>query len=289
VYNRPVHTRKTVDALLANHLSEKFDLVIFSDGPKSSEDSLIVSEVRNLISNIVGFRSVTVKNRPQNLGLANSIISGVTETLLDYESVIVLEDDMITSPYFLTFMRDGLSIYENDERVVSIHGYFYPSSIKLPSLFFIRGADCWGWATWRRGWKIFNSDGNFLYNEIKKCKLVREFNFNNSFDYMGMLKDQTVGKNDSWAIRWYASAFLANKLTLYPSRSFIYNIGLDNSGTHCSNDDSFNVHLMNKLIKYNIIDVRHSEIGSKAVECFFKSKKSYLNKLKNYIKNIVRK
>jgi hypothetical protein len=218
---------------------------------------------------VQGFRSITIIERDKNLGLANSIIDGVTNIVNQYGKVIVLEDDMITSPYFLTYMNSGLTLYEKDERVASIHGYIYPVKNKLPDYFFLRGADCWGWATWKRGWDFFNSDGQFLLNEIKRQKLERLFNFNDSYDYTGMLQMQIDGKVSSWAIRWYASAFLADKYTLYPGISFVKNIGLDGSGTHCGNTNAHDTSFSNVYKPLTLMDVCDFTIARRIVAQYF--------------------
>lgn len=139
---------------------------------------------------------------------------------------------MITSPYFLQYMNDALSLYKDIEEVISIHGYSYPVKRTLPDTFFLRGADCWGWATWKRGWKLFNLDSSDLYQQLQVNQQCYTFDFEGTHSYCKMLKNNIQGKNDSWAIRWYASAFLRNKLTLYPGRSLIHNIGNDGSGSH---------------------------------------------------------
>jgi len=231
-YNRPWHTRQTIEALQKNTLADESKLFIFSDGPKNSHDSVQVQEVRDYLRTVGGFKTVEIIEREGNIGLSKSIISGVTSTIDVYEKVIVLEDDLITSPVFLTYMNDALEMYKNDENVASVHGYVYPIKKQLPDTFFIKGADCWGWATWKRAWDIFEVDGNTLLNELNKRNLQREFNMDNSYPYITMLKDQIRGKNDSWAVRWYASAFLADMVTLYPGSSLVSNIGFDESGTH---------------------------------------------------------
>lgn len=231
VYNRPEHTRQTVDALRANNLAGDSELFIYSDGPKSPSDAGKVQEVRGYIKTVSGFRSVNIIERKENVGLAKSIISGVTETVNKYGRVIVLEDDLVTSPYFLQYMNDGLNTYENDERVASIHGFVYPVKEALPETFFLRGADCWGWATWERAWNRFEPDGAKLLGELKEKNLVSTFNFDDTRGFSAMLERQIAGTNDSWAIRWHASAYLANMLTLYPGRTLVDNMG-QAGGTH---------------------------------------------------------
>jgi len=154
----------------------------------------------------------------------------------------VLEDDLVTSPYFLQYMNDALNLYENDNRVISIHGYCYPID-GLPETFFLKGADCWGWATWKRGWSLFEQDGSRLISELERRKLVERFDCFGAYDFSGMLKGQIEGRNDSWAIRWYASALLQGKLTLYPGKSLVHNTGNDASGRHCAAIDAFDAAL----------------------------------------------
>lgn len=272
VYARPGHTRRTIEALRLNLLAPESDLVIFSDAARSLQDKEAVEEVRYYIQTIDGFRSLTIHYRPHNFGLANSIISGVSQIIDEYGQVIVLEDDMITSPFFLKYMNDALARYAEDERVISVHGYLYPLNAKLPETFFLLGADCWGWGTWRRAWSIFNPDGRFLLNELDRRDLKRSFDFNNTYPYSQMLRMQVSGDNDSWAIRWYASAFLANKLTLYPNRSLIHNIGNDSSGTHCNDTRVYDNLLSATPINVEWIKVQPSYIAYRAFASFFKSR-----------------
>ncbi|WET06404.1 glycosyltransferase family 2 protein [Lentisphaerota bacterium ZTH] len=234
VYNRPWHTQRTIEALRANELAGQSDLIIFADGAKSEKDLPQVEAVRNYIKTISGFKSVKIHEKAQNCGLANSIIAGVTQVVNNYGSIIVLEDDMVTSQYFLRYMNDALEMYKNEEKVISIHGYTLPVKEELPQTFFLYGADCWGWATWKRGWNLFEHDGRNLLKKIDLLSSRHQFDMDGHFPYRKMLKDQIAGKISSWAIRWYASAFLEKKLTLYFGKSLIKNIGCDNSGEHCS-------------------------------------------------------
>ncbi len=270
VYNRAWHTQQTVEALQRNTLAEHSDLFIFSDAPKKPEATVAVQQVRAYIHQISGFKSVSIVERQTNFGLANSIIDGVTKVTSEHGRGIVLEDDMVTSQYFLTYMNDALNRYAEDERVISIHGYVYPVKVPLPEAFFLPGADCWGWATWRHGWALFNSDGQYLLDELRRRKLLRAFDFNGSYAYSTMLENQIKGTNDSWAVRWYASAFLAGKLTLYPGRSLINNIGNDDSGIHCEVTSNFDAELSKTPIDLAAVPVEPSVKGRQAFEAFFR-------------------
>lgn len=269
VYNRLEHTRRTVDSLKQNKLAQESDLIIFSDASKSENQADKVREVRDFIHKIEGFKSITIVERDINYGLAKSIIDGVTAIVNKYGRIIVLEDDMVTSPYFLTYMNEALDTYVDDDRVISIHGYVYPVKGTLPEAFFLPGADCWGWATWQRGWKLFNPDGQYLLEELKHRKLISDFDYNGAYAYSKMLEGQIAGNNDSWAVRWYASAFLAGKLTLYPGRSLVRNIGNDNSGTHCGVTEEFDSEVSTTSINLCAIEVKPSQKGRHLFEQYF--------------------
>jgi len=229
-----------------------------------------VPAVRDYIKSLNGFKNVTIIPRDKNLGLAKSIIEGVTQIVNKFGSVIVLEDDLVTSPYFLRFMNEGLELCKNEEKVISIHGYMYPHNAKLPETFFLRGADCLGWATWKRGWELFEPDGAKLLSELTEKGIEREFNFNNSCNNLRLLKNQVAGRADSWVIRWYASAFLKNKLTLYPARSLIDNIGNDYSGTHYVEMPMFNIPLADKPVVIKPIPLVENKIARQQIEKFFR-------------------
>jgi len=234
-YCRKKNTELTINSLLENEEAKFSDLIVFSDAPKNTKAYNKVKETRNYLHCIRGFKSVKIIERDTNFGLAKNIMAGVTEVVNKYGSIIVLEDDMTVSRFFLRYMNQGLRRYENDANVASIHGYMYPiaTSLDLPETFFIKGADCWGWATWLRAWNVFTSDADYLYKEIAKRRLIKTFEFDYSYGYYTMLKRQKKGVANSWAVCWYASAFLHNMLTLYPNQSLVQLNGLDGIGaTH---------------------------------------------------------
>ena len=289
VYNRADHVAQTVASLQRNALALESELIIFSDASKNSSTRGEVRKVKEYIKTIQGFKSVKIIERAENFGLAKSIIQGVTDIVNQYGKIIVLEDDLVTSPYFLKYMNKALDLYEHDESVVSIHGYIYPVKEKLPETFFLRGADCWGWATWKRGWDIFEPDGQKLLKELKKKRLTQEFDFDGSYPYTRMLESQILGLNHSWAIRWYAAAFLKEKLTLYPGRSLINNIGLDASGVHCADTDEYNVALATEPIKLEKQEFIEDAKSKEIIINYFRSLRvnTIVLKLKFFIKKLL--
>lgn len=269
VFNRPEHTRHSLESLAQNSEFAESPLFIFCDGARNAAETDRVSETRKLVRSWP-HPNKTIVERDVNWGLAKSIIHGVTQLCNSYGRVIVLEDDMVTSPYFLNYMNSALTDYEADERIISIHGYTYPID-GLPEAFFIKGASCWGWATWKRGWVLFETDGEKLYSKLIENKLMNRFNVHGAYPYQRMLRDQISGKNDSWAIRWYASALINQKLTLHPGRSLVYNTGMDGSGKHCDQYDGFNVRLSSTPINYYGVAVKENDLALKAWHKFLRS------------------
>ena len=270
-YNRPDHTRRTVDALAKNELAAESDLIIYSDGAKDDAGAAKVKAVRDYLHTVAGFKSITINEKEKNCGLANSVIAGVSEVVNKYGTVIVLEDDMVTSPYFLRYMNDALEMYRDEEQVISIHGYTYPVKKTLPETFFLPGADCWGWATWKRGWDLFEPDGRKLRDALQAGKLMHAFDFDGAFPFTKMLEDQISGKVDSWAVRWRASAFLHNKLTLYPGKSLLYNIGADSSGTHCFRQHVFDTEMSLCPVRLKKERIESSQAAFSAFDKYFRS------------------
>jgi len=263
-YNRPLPTKKTVEALQKNVGADQSDLFIFSDAAKKEEDISNVKQVREYLHTIGVFRSVTIIERESNYGLSNNIIDGVTQVVAKYKKAIVIEDDLLTSSHFLQFMNEGLEKYEHSYEVISIHGYCLP--IEYPKdVFFLKGADCWGWATWERGWQLFDPDGMHLMKQLREQNSFYEFDLEGCYDYSGMLQKQVEGEINSWAIRWYASAFIHNKLTLYPGRSLVANIGTDRSGTHAQNERMHRTQLSDKRIVLEDIPITDSKLARKLI------------------------
>ena len=211
VFRRPEHTRRTLEFLRRNEGAAASPLHVFCDGPRNGEDLSAVEEVRRIVRAAEGFASLEIHEAEANRGLAASVIAGVSEMIRRYGRVIVLEDDMECAPYFLRFMNEGLERFRDDERIAEIHGYTAPMPETVPECFLRPGADCWGWATWERGWKLFNPDSAVLLKELNERGLVRDFDRDGVFPWYRMLEDQATGKVDSWAIRWHASVFLAGK------------------------------------------------------------------------------
>lgn len=240
VYNRPVHTQRVIDALQKNVHAESSDLYIFSDGARSGDEG-IVNEVRALVKKTEGFKSVTVVERPTNYGLAKSVISGVTQLNKEYGHVIVFEDDVVSSPYTLKYFNEALNKYKDTPKVMHIGAFMYAIDTKsLPETFFIRHISSQCWATWDRAWQYFESDIDKIIQQFDEEKKFA-FELDGAMNFWKHVMEFKHGKNNSWAIRWYASVFLKGGLGLQTSVSMVDNIGHDGSGVHSEKSNIYAV------------------------------------------------
>jgi hypothetical protein len=290
VYNRPNHTKLVLDALSINPEACNSDLIIYCDGPKlnATEFDIINIKLTRQVVNLENrFLSVEIIERESNLGLSNSIINGVTEVVNKYGKIIVLEDDIVPSSGFLSYMNNALEVYKEDQSVGCIHAWNYKLNIETApdTTFFLKGGDCWGWATWAESWHIFNPDGSILANQIVQNGIKYKFNRNGTQPFFEMLIDQINKKNDSWAIRWYATLYLKDIYCLHPVSSLVLNIGFDNTGTHCGYMD-IEQNTVNQVI-VNKIKVQESKWFFKEYSIKYQKPlfKKVIKKLLNYIKH----
>jgi hypothetical protein len=276
VYNRPDHTRRTIIHLQKNVLADESRLYIFCDAPKTEADRAGVEQVRQIAKETAGFKSVKVILRDHNLGLAESIISGVTQLVYEYGKVIVFEDDLLSSPYTLQYFNEALTRYANQDKVMHIGAYMYKLKDRdLPETFFYRAASSWGWATWARAWDSFEPDIDKLMAQFDTLKVLR-FSIEGKMNFWKQIKAFKAGKNNSWAIRWYASIFLKGGLTLNPAKSLINNIGHDGTGVHSNIERMYDVHISQQPVKTFPDVIAENEKAYQAIKHFLAHRKGTL-------------
>ncbi|MCK9160708.1 MAG: glycosyltransferase [Bacteroidaceae bacterium] len=289
VYNRPAHLQQAIKSLLLNDEAIDSLLFIYSDAAKDEDDLSNVEEVRQYIHTIKGFASVTIIERENNWGLAQNIIDGVTTQVSRFGRVIVLEDDLILAPYFLRFMNDALETYKDEPKVGHIQACDFTLAPNLPDTFLIKWTGSWGWATWDRAWKYFNPDGKVLLKELTRRKLTRTFDFNGSYPFTRMLRRQVEGKNNSWAIRWNASLFLNDILSLNVGKSLVKNNGFDGSGTNCGGGGLYDSSLWVKPLPIiKAFPIKENDIARRALAAYYERSNCFRAKVIRRIKRTLR-
>jgi glycosyltransferase involved in cell wall biosynthesis len=291
-YNRPNHLERALNSIESNPEAQKSDVYIFIDGPKSGKANFaIFEECKAIAEKDYKFFSKKIIARNSNLGLANSIRTGLDFIFQKYETVIVIEDDILLASTALKYLNEGLNLYTDNPKVSSIHSYQYPLNRKLHSCVALRGADCWGWATWKDRWQSTSFNGAELLEQIIDRGLIAEFDLNGAMDFSDMLKLQIDGKIDSWAICWHASMFLQDRFCIYPPTSLSSNIGMDGSGVHSGIVNIFQTTL-SKDTKWKF--PKHISESSEFRELLYefyslnKPKRMLLKRILNRFKNIVK-
>ena len=293
-YNRADHTRQAVESLLRNAEAKDTDLFIFSDGPKNEKAAEGVKANREFVRTITGFKSITIIEREKNWGLSKNLIEGITKINNEFGRVIVVEDDLVVSPFFLRYMNDGLEKYEHDERVASISAFLNPIDGDIPNTFFLRYFACWGWATWKRAWDLLNTDSRDLLKKLRWKK--NDFNIGGTGPFYGILYCDKVELNDSWAVRFYASCFLAGKLHLFPNKTMAIQTGMDGSGTHSKAGERNpyqNMTISNTPVNLGDIRVEENKMMYEAFSLFYGdgvnrySLKNLYSRLKSFVRRLI--
>ncbi len=288
VHNRPRHTIKTLTALEHNDLARESELFIFSDGPRTPNDRSKVAEVRKIIRAGYQFKNISIVENTTNRGLSGSIISGVREVVEEYGRVIVLEDDLVTSPHFLRFMNQALDFYQSKCQVFSISGFNLPRSVmKIPvdynaDVYFNPRSSSWGWATWKDRWQLADWEVEQYERFLTDRNMQKGFNRGGD-DLTSMLVDQMEGRVDSWSIRWSFSHFTNHAVAVYPVISYVDNIGRDGSGTHRFS----NKYLRNDLseAKSDVRFIEENDVNPGLIEAFRKIyEKTPLDKMREQFK-----
>ncbi|MGL1935253.1 MAG: glycosyltransferase [Fibrobacterales bacterium] len=271
VFNRLDHTQQTIMSLQKNKLASESDLTIYSDAGRDDNEKKVVDNVRAYLSTIDGFKNVTVVKGKENRGLANSIIEGVTEIINKYGKIIVIEDDLVTSPMFLTYMNNALGHFENTDKVWHISGWNYPIlNGETNETFLWRTMNCWGWATWADKWQFYEKNIDKVLSSFSK-KDINRFNLEGCVDLWEQVEGNRTERINTWAIFWYATIFKKQGLCLNPTQTYVKNIGHDGSGVNCGKSDVEDDQMLNLGMNSHFPEV-------------FEENPVYVRKIKKYFK-----
>ncbi|MBA4058401.1 MAG: hypothetical protein C0490_27025, partial [Marivirga sp.] len=194
VYNRPQHTLKTLEALAKNDLANESILYVYADGPKEHGQNELTEEVERVVKGRLWCKELIFIKREINIGLAENISRGVTEVINRHGKIIVLEDDIVTSLYFLRYMNDALNVYEKEDRVMEVSAFMFPVKETLPETFFCCINLCWGWGTWKRAWDYFEKDETVLIKKFSSAEIRYKFNLDDSYNFFSQLWSNYTGR-----------------------------------------------------------------------------------------------
>tara|TARA_B100001121_G_C18686095_1_gene620730 strand:- start:1563 stop:2516 length:954 start_codon:yes stop_codon:yes gene_type:complete len=262
-FNRPEHMRRMLESLRNNPESRNSKVIFYIDGFDNENDELI-EKTLEIVKEDWGFTDKVVNFRDRNYGCKFNIINGITEVFKDFESLIVLEDDLILGKNFLNFMNTSIEKYESSNKVWAISGWGHPQLVNLKKgSSFSSLTSPWGWATWKSKWNIFIENKLYEINLISELndKEKNQFLFYGYADYWeeAIIKDLD-GENSVWDAYWYQTIYINGGLTLFPNTSHVQNEGFDGSGIHCKENDLFFTPLNNKKTEIFPKNIKLSEI-----------------------------
>lgn len=296
VYNRSWHTEQTLNALMQNELADQSVLYVYADGPKPNathEELEKIKAVREVVKSRQWCKEVIIIESEKNKGLADSIIEGVTEIVNQYGRIIVLEDDIVTSKGFLTYMNQSLELYHSEEKVMHISGYMYPLKVNLPDTLFLNVVTPWGWGTWKEKWTHFNGNAAELKSRLLALDYfdLEQYNLGYGNEFFNQLEENISERIRTWAVKWHTSIYLQMGYCLHPGLSLVQNIGFDNSGTHCGIDPTYKIDKLTDFVVVNKIALNQKKYILKEFHEFYLRHKylqspepNFLIKLKSFLK-----
>lgn len=297
-YNRPIHTEQTLNALMNNDLARESELYIYCDGPKddgTEEQRKRIIEVRKIVRKRQWCNKVYIIEHEKNKGLANSVIDGVTEVIEKFGKVIVLEDDLVTSPYFLNYMNMALDYYENKPAVFSISADRPPiNKLIIPKdysydVFVSLRSFSTGWGTWRNRWGKIDWSLDYLDDFLKSPYQISAFNRGGE-DLTNMLILQQESKIDSWSILFSFNHFANHAVAILPCNSYVENIGFDGTGIHSRNSNTYKKVKTSLAVRNpQFIDILYEDkrIINSFYSAYYSKKRSLLKKITNRITRLI--
>ncbi len=276
-FKRPKHIQETLYALSQNYSIDKAPLYIFIDGARDDpKEKQLVQQTQETSKAFPWKGKKIIHASPHNKGLQNAVRHAIDITLTDYKSIIVVEDDIVTSPYFYNFISAGLTQYENNQSIGAICGHVYSISRKIfnpHSPFFLKHFCCWGWATWRDRWNSLCWDAQKLNQSLNRNK-KKELDYGHSRWVSGILKAQMNGYINTWDVQTGVSLFLQNRFCLYPPETLTNNIGWRNDGLSTHALSEYNPNAPMAYINITIppsLQIRELHHARKAIQIMTKS------------------
>lgn len=281
-FNRPYHLENLLKSLVKNKESKQIPLIFFLDGARNNNDHLKIKKLKEIIIKYEKYLNLRkINERPINIGSKMNILNGISESLIDYETAIVLEDDLIVDKYFLKYMLDSLKLYQYEKRVFHISGFSFFNSTESNETFFTRYMNCWGWATWSKKWSLLQTDPIAIQQNFSK-KDIYEFNIENSHNFYRQIVENKVGLLKTWAIYWYATIFKSNGLCLMPKHSLVKNQGYDGSGERFGK--SINQYeFKEEVITFFPKDINEDKQSFLLLKNYFKKRENIIDKFVKYL------
>ncbi len=234
-YKRPKNTKKLINILLENKISNIF---IYNNGPIDDRDLEDCKSTKDVVENYTkSYQNISALYKKKNTGLKYNIPEAIDWVFEKFDKVIILEDDCIPNNFFFLFCKQLLKKYENDLSIGQISGSNFINQRgykrkNQDSYFFSKIINCWGWATWKNRWSNIHDIEMSNWPAIKKEKVIEKYfdNKKNS-DYFNKIFNNNYPNNVIWDRAWFLTNIIHKRLTIIPDKNLISNIGFDNKAS----------------------------------------------------------
>ena len=271
IFNRLDTTKQVFEEI---RRAKPKQLFIACDGARNKEEEIKVYRVRNhVLVNIDWECEVKTLFRKDNLGCKYAVSGAIDWFFKNVEQGIILEDDCLPDKSFFKFCEKMLEKYKDDTRIMHISGNNFLIDYKrdIYSYYFSTYGSIWGWATWKRAWKLYDieiegfgeieDEGylKYLYkNKLERIIKKRHLN-------------QIINGLDTWDYQWNFCKLINSGLSIIPNNNLIKNIGFE-KGTRKFGKNDFRLDLELEKIEFPLINPPF-------VIRDFKSDRIYFNKM----------
>lgn len=300
IFNRPDSTEKVFAQVKQQRPRSLF---IAADGPRLNNlaDIDLCLRSREIVANIDWDCEVKTLYREENLGCGAAPAQAISWFFEHVEQGIILEDDILPDPSFFGFCETLLDRFKNDLAVMHISGcYFLDDFTKKETPFwgyyFTKHIHVWGWATWRRAWRLYDYEMKDRLSRINDRALTGYYG-----DYAPFWKNTFKGlvyeRNDIWDYQWMFAIYKNNGIAINPTVNLTTNIGFDHNATHTKDTNSiFTTVKRSSLL--SITDPVQTTVDFTRDSLYYKhflnfdpklqrSRESVIWKLKNYLKKSI--
>lgn len=286
VFKRP---KTTFDFLSRMREAGIKKIYVFADGSRNEVEKKLTDQVKNEITRFKNAHpdiSLVTSFVPHNIGLRANIINGLNTVFKKELAAIIIEDDCVVSSDFFRFTKEMLDKYQDDARVMSVNGMSVGGDYVDYSYSFTKYPQCWGWATWKRAWGLYDTtmprfnkhSWKVLANKLDLSITLRSY-----FELMFNLVKK--GQINTWDFQWTFAHFVNHALAISPSVNLVTNIGFDSAATNTKTRTSvadLKVGSLPTLLKHPNKIVENLTISRTIEQKFYSNPVAILGLLRQY-------
>lgn len=243
-YNRPDSIQRLLDSVIAaEYNTDSVDLVISIDRGNRQSEIYAVAEKVNW-----SHGQKIIRTFSERQGLRTHILQ-CGDLTDEYDAIVVLEDDLIVSPYFYLYAKQAVAFYDKDYNIagISLYKHLMHPGVNRPfepvnngyDTYLMQFAQSWGQCWTRRMWQSFK-------NWYKK-------NENTDLSEGNLLPEYIASWNKQSWLKYYMRYIVENNLYfVYPMVSLSTNAS--DVGEHCmiSNND-YQVSMLQGILPYRFV------------------------------------